>query len=86
MERLDLFYKILAFFANSSLTFRVFEIGGIWRVYASYIVCKKLVLYVKPLFLLGKLVEACCNFLCCHYFLFNKVSNFFSLYAQNPSK
>ena len=82
----DLTHKVLAFPANVGLAFRIVEIWGMGRVDASYIVRKELILDLEPFFLLSKLVEPRCDFLCCHALLFNRFSNFLNLDAQNWSK
>jgi hypothetical protein len=60
-------YEVLTFFTNRRLAFCITKVWRIKRVYASYVVSKKLVLYFKPFFLLSKLVESCCYLLSCHY-------------------
>jgi hypothetical protein len=44
MKLLNLRHKLLAFFANGGFAFRILEIRRILRLYAPYIICKKLVL------------------------------------------
>ena len=68
MKLPDLLHKLLPFFADCRFAFRIFEIRRIGWIYTSYIFCKELILYLKPFFLLSKLVEPCCNFLNCQYF------------------
>ena len=74
MSRLYPLYPILSFLSNVGFAFSKFKLRRIWRIYTSYIFCKKLVLDLKPFFLLRELVESRCNFLscqrscsCCHF-------------------
>src|SRR4051812_27549859 len=78
MQLPDLAHKLFAFFTNSCFAFCIPKIRRMGRVDALYITGKKLILYVKPFFLLSEFVESRCNVLrcqrcciCCHKAFFN---------------